>query len=443
MKKQMRTIGITLVIILLLQAYSEAKEIPIFTIEQLQKIGRDPDYPINGSYYLANDIDATETRTWNNGEGFRPVGRRDKQLFEGITGWVRKQFQFYIEPFEGTLDGKGHKIYNLHIVPKKGESDYIGLFAVIGEKGCVKNLIIENAYIEDTEVEGISMLGPAAGYNEGIIENVHTSGTLSGFNYVGGIAGENINEIKGCSSSCIIKGGFVTGGISGENYGSISHCSFSGTIIETIIYGNIPDGRYMGGIAGSNARDEGQISYCYSTGSIEGHEYIGGLVGANSGNISNCYATGTVKGVESVGGFVGENMGEINNCYSRGNVQGDKSVGGFVGQNVFDDRYQKWTGVIPYGTIINCYSTGKVEGKKDVGGFAGFNKPACTILSCFWDKENSTLETSGGGVGKTTIEMMQQKTYEDEAWCFKSTWKIEENKSYPYLMWEKENSKKP
>ncbi len=438
----MRTLGSVLILIILIQGYSEAEGIPIFTVEQLQKIGRDPDYPINGSYYLANDIDATETQYWNNREGFRPIGRRDKQLFEGITGWVRKQFQFYCQEFEGTFDGKGHKISGLHIVPKKEEAEFIGLFALIGEKGCVRNLIIENVYIEDNDPLGISLLGTVAGENKGIIENVHTSGNLYGLSYIGGIVGGNYNEIKECSSSCNIKGEWAIGGISGKNTSSISHCSFSGTITPNHIISRAYEGIYMGGIIGSNYLEVGKISYCYSTGSIEGKEYIGGLVGVNSGEVFNCYATGSVKGVEFVGGFVGKNLGKINNCYSKGNVQGDNSVGGFVGQNVFDDRYQQWIGIIPYGTIINCYSTGKVEGKKDFGGFVGLNKPACTILSCFWDKETSTLDLSAGGVGKTTIEMMQQKTYEDEVWCFESIWKIDENNSYPYLIWEKENSKK-
>jgi len=44
-------------------------QIPISTIEDLQKIGNDPEYPMDGYYYLTNDIDASDTIRWNNGKG--------------------------------------------------------------------------------------------------------------------------------------------------------------------------------------------------------------------------------------------------------------------------------------------------------------------------------------------------------------------------------------
>ncbi len=86
----------------------------------------------------------------------------------------------------------------------------------------------------------------------------------------------------------------------------------------------------LGGIIGT-------ISDCYSTGSVTGGTYVGGLVGSNGsrrnasgrGMTSNCYATGSVSGDENVSGLVGQNYeSRVSNCYSTGSVVGDSNVGG-------------------------------------------------------------------------------------------------------------------
>src|SRR3989344_5183235 len=52
----------------------ENGEIKIDTIEELQLIGNDSAYPLNGNYILTRDIDASATVNWNNGTGFNPIG---------------------------------------------------------------------------------------------------------------------------------------------------------------------------------------------------------------------------------------------------------------------------------------------------------------------------------------------------------------------------------
>ena len=47
-------------------------------------------------YVLGNDIDASETLTWNDGEGFVPIGN------------------FVDGPFTGSIDGAGYTISNLY-----------------------------------------------------------------------------------------------------------------------------------------------------------------------------------------------------------------------------------------------------------------------------------------------------------------------------------------
>ncbi len=56
-------------------------------------------------------------------------------------------------------------------------------------------------------------------------------------------------------------------------------------------------------------RNSGTVSECYSTGSVSGGWYVGGLVGENYyGTVSECYSVGSVSGSGNVGGLVGETM---------------------------------------------------------------------------------------------------------------------------------------
>ncbi len=49
----------------------------------------------------------------------------------------------------------------------------------------------------------------------------------------------------------------------------------------------------------------GEIWNCYALGSVEGENYIGGLIGSNNNTVSNSYATGQVIGNQAVGGLFG------------------------------------------------------------------------------------------------------------------------------------------
>ncbi len=143
-------------------------------------------------------------------------------------------------------------------------------------------------------------------------------------------------------------------------------------------------------------------------------------MGYNLGTITNSYSTGSVNGNNSVGGIVGFNMnGIITNSYSTGSVNGNFNVGGLVGNN--------------NGTITNSYSTGSVTGPNYVGGLMGYDNNG-TITNSFWNIDIYTTD-NGFGTGKTTAEMKQQSTFTD--WDFATIWAIDEtgtiNDGYPYF----------
>ena len=88
-----------------------------------------------------------------------------------------------------------------------------------------------------------------------------------------------------------------------------------------------------GGLAAGNL---GTISGSYATGNVEAFHDAGGLVGYNSGTISASYAKGSVSGREvTAGGLVGANPGTIIAGYASGRVGSGENeyVGGLVGSN--------------------------------------------------------------------------------------------------------------
>ncbi|MBN2588714.1 MAG: SUMF1/EgtB/PvdO family nonheme iron enzyme [Sedimentisphaerales bacterium] len=127
---------------------------------------------------------------------------------------------------------------------------------------------------------------------------------------------------------------------------------------------------YVGGLVGSMDPNS-NITGCYSEVSVTGNLSIGGLTGLNAGEINQCYSMGHVTGNEaSTGGLVGNNQtGTVTECYNTGTVEGNIFVGGLVGWNgnddyIFDDGIS---------TVSQSYSTGVVIGNVNVGGLVGWN----------------------------------------------------------------------
>ncbi|MGK2742182.1 beta strand repeat-containing protein [Tepidicaulis sp. LMO-SS28] len=204
-----------------------------------------------GNYALAVDIDASATSGWNAGEGFDPIG--------GV--------------FSGTLDGFGHTITDLYV--NRPSKNYVGLFAYLA--GTVRNT--------------------------GIV-----GGSIEGRAYAGGIAGEiqATGRIhRSFSTANITANDAFVGGLAGTNFGIITESFASGNVLMT------PSGvGDAGGLVGRNLAS-GLIQDSYAAGIVEGHLYVGGLTGTNSGTLNNVYATGhvTARGGGAVGGLTGSNPG--------------------------------------------------------------------------------------------------------------------------------------
>ncbi len=96
-----------------------------------------------GNYALSQDIDATVTKTWNDGKGFKPLQRENNFSFSG------------------NFDGNGYGIKSLFI-NRSGEDD-VGLFGKCGSFEHAHN-IVENLTLENFDITGDHYVGSLVGF---------------------------------------------------------------------------------------------------------------------------------------------------------------------------------------------------------------------------------------------------------------------------------------
>jgi len=233
--------------------------IAIDTIEELQLIGNDAAYPLDGDYILTQDLEARPASTWNSGDGFDPIG-----------SYVADD---PAAAFTGTFDGQGYCIWELQIHRETEMS--VGLFGCIRGAGEVTNLSLSHA-----NIIGNQNVGGIVGRNEGLVQGCRYRGSVDGGWYVGCIAGRNSGTISQCYSCGYASGtNTFVGGITGRNYGTLVQCH-----ADAAATGN--DG--VGGLAGSNSSS---VVECLATGNVTGGTgtAVGGLLGGNSGTVTRCY----------------------------------------------------------------------------------------------------------------------------------------------------------
>ncbi len=170
----------------------------------------------------------------------------------------------------------------------------------VGLFGYLADGQISNLGVENVLVNGASSVGGLLGYNtRGTITNCHASGSVSAYyRMAGGLVGRNV---EGAITNCYATGSVIAddwvGGLVGYNSGSVSDCRADGTVTG--------DSGVVGGLIGGNTKIS-TTTNCYATGPVSGREDVGGLVGANGGGVTNCYAAGSVTANDrNAGGLVG------------------------------------------------------------------------------------------------------------------------------------------
>ncbi len=177
----------------------------ITTLAELQNI---PAYSTN-SYLLVNDLDATETASWNDGEGFLPIV------------W-----------FRGSFDGGRHVVSHLTIDRRNLTTR--GLFG-----GISNNALIARLGLESVSIDGEWLVGGLVGQNiASTISDCYVTGSITGhtigydgnpnnWGYVGGLVGGNRGTILRCHASVDVTGIADDGGLYGGCIGGcrrLQHC---------------------------------------------------------------------------------------------------------------------------------------------------------------------------------------------------------------------------
>jgi hypothetical protein len=134
--------------------------------------------------------------------------------------------------FDGTFDGNGYVISNLHI--QGGE--YLGLFGQLGSEAEISNLSMEAINVNGTG----DYVGGLIGYNDGSITSSYSSSAITGYGHVGGLVGYNGSLITNCYSAGAVSGDRWVGGLVSYNVGYITNCYSIGAV-------NGPWGGLMGG----------------------------------------------------------------------------------------------------------------------------------------------------------------------------------------------------
>ena len=280
-----------------------AKTIEISTAEQLAQVAYwcQGESLLDGFYeqtfVLTADIDLSE-RIWT------PIGTEDN-------------------PFHGTFDGNGHTIS--YMFGNEG-----GLFGTIGNGATIKNVVIKDSVINDTDDSG-AIVNTAkysiSGYDNGIavtnctVDNVLFS--LAGVptrSTVGGIIATTEGRLDAPEDEQIV----------------ISDCTVNGNVV-------INASRTIGGIVG--VLNYANVINCTSNAIITGTgENIGGIAGvSNYSNISDCISNGQVKGKSCIGGIVGTVLeSKLSNCTVNGDVSGKEYVGEFFGmEDIYDVNHDR------------------------------------------------------------------------------------------------------
>jgi hypothetical protein len=250
----------------------------VCSCEDLQNISLD----ISADYLIGDNLACSNTTNWNSGAGFEPI-----------------------VAFTGTLIGNNNTINDLFI--NRPTESQVGLFASI-----------QNAKITKVTLENANIIGST---NVGAIAGRSTTSTIEN-TYVNG----NINST---STTQLTRTGGLIGYVTVGNT-QISYSSFNGTVTS--------NGGAVGGIVG--VLDGGAIIGSHTNGAVTGaHNYAGGITSYVNwtSSIQDSYSTASVTGRKYVGGLVGtidkEGTNAIINCFATGAVTGTRDVGGLIGEH--------------------------------------------------------------------------------------------------------------
>lgn len=388
-------------------------------------------YKLSAVYRLANDIDATASRTDERfavgGTGFKPIGKYDVleefcNCYGVVLGGYAKQDT---GAFTGEFHGGGHSIDSLFTGFWDKDHKAIGFIDTVAQSAIVDSLSFKGYSIgrnRELKIGGVATVNKgtirnvnvdvlmdsiyqSAGFvfrNYGSIENVSVKGKVNNSNNVSGIALVNYGNIVGAEVDMRWEGGWCAAGVAVLNKGSIEKATVNATLKGS--------SGFMGGIAALNTAagtiseskanvnvsgqesSRGDLSFSYEDGGEISEYYviegIAGLVAVDSGTVTNSTAIGVIdaKNLNYIGGLIGKAYGkELKGLHASVDVVGSSYVGSFaaLNQTTISESYAtgsaKGTGIFSYSGAFVGKNEGLIERSFAMGnanaaaGFVGEN----------------------------------------------------------------------
>lgn len=328
------TLALLLTCVLPLGVSAEEEATPVSTVEEFEAMTP------TGSYYLTGDIDF-------GGKVY------DTYILYNLDG--------------GTLDGRGHTIWNFTVAgTAESEKADGGIFFQIGS-GTIRNLTIgkPEAKVQFRyEKDNASTYGglAAAAYSV-TVENVVMYADVS----ASAAVNFNVGGFFGASTNCVVRNCALYGSVSGVSTRSwVNAAGFSantktsiGQFVNCVNYADVKAVNNTTVRAGGIIGYAGQgvsLTNCYNFGSLSVADNAGGQ------SITNA----------RLGGIIAENAGSsvriYDGCLNFGKVESPKHAGGILGFNCNGKAV----------TIQNCVNYGEVKGET-AGAICGYAEAAADV----------------------------------------------------------------
>lgn len=341
-------------------------------------------FSLSARYILMNDIDLTPA---SGAIGTDLVGIESVPKEEL---WTPIRYESNTG-FSGRFNGNGFTIRGMTIC---SDAVSCGLFkSTIG--AVIYNLHMQDARVKNTHT---TLSSPNTGSLVG--ESLNSTFSLCSANgcalqsgqndsNVGGLVGYNYDStLTRChAAACTLfsEQSLYAGGLVGYNRGILASCYTAGC--TSII------SQYIGGLAGSNSRS---IYGCYATYSQAPSRVFGSLVGLNNGAIASCYAINAPNSNNP--GLVDNNNKTITACVSPFKTPGDNQDGSHNGAPGYDDNIDGQDN--GGGSYWNVISTPGANGTTTyTGGYAPLtDATALATLSGYIDINGKSPFTDKGNL---------------------------------------------
>ena len=370
---------------------------------------------------FANDIELDTTWT--------PIGNLKPNGDENDLGPS-------LQPFCGTIDGRNHTlriadhgkcllyyVRNAAVKNLNIQGDHIDGYGLVeryivdyGEDG--KYISATAAKHRTIDIENVTLKsgtktlqsgfigGVASGANAINIRNCTIEkGVVIGYDkqqsYIGSFAGNFNGTMKNCVSYATVYGVDCVGGLAGQKGQSMGACDFlnSAFLGEVVASGDAVGGIIGSGYPAASGTPVVQVHNCYVAADIAGHDWVGGIAGAESAHVGNVDEGDQygVKGTTSI---------TDTHYYGKLTATG-KNVGGIIG---FMYDFTKKSGEATNYFVDSCGTASSIGGVK-TGTITGADRFGLACLATEFADGTVTAKLNNSQSGYSYKNWVQGEKY--------------------------------